>query len=108
MPFFLLIGVTVGLNVFAQLMLKAGSNQSLLNINLFLGLLAYGLSTVIYIKILGRLNLSVAYPTVIGLTVLGTAISGRFFLGERLNSAQWIGIGAVLFGICLISIKKTF
>ncbi len=97
-----LILVTVGLNTLAQAFLKLGSGQSLINIYLVGGILLYGLSTIFYVLVLGKLNLSVAYPVVIGLTVISTTIVGGYFLGEKISTIQWVGIGLILSGVSAI------
>lgn len=102
----LLILVTVVLNTLAQALLKLGSGQSLLNLYLLGGVLVYGLSTVLYILVLGKLNLSLAYPLVIGLTVIFTALVGSFFLGEKVMPVQWLGMGLMLSGISAIAFGK--
>ena len=102
----LLVLFTVGLNTLAQVLLKLGSGQNPLNLYLFGGILAYGLSTVFYVASLGKLNLSVAYPVVIGLTVLSTTITGAFLLGEKVPTIQWLGIGLMLSGISVIAFGK--
>jgi multidrug transporter EmrE-like cation transporter len=102
----LLILTTVGLNTLAQALLKLGSGQSPLNLYLFGGILAYGFSTIFYIVVLGKFNLSVAYPVIIGLTVLATTITGAFFLGEKVATIQWLGIGLMLSGISAIAFGK--
>jgi multidrug transporter EmrE-like cation transporter len=100
----LLILVTVGLNTLAQALLKLGSGQSPLNPYLFGGILVYGLSTVFYIVVLGKFNLSFAYPVIIGLTVLATTITGAVFLGEKVDLIHWLGIGLMLSGIAAIAL----
>jgi multidrug transporter EmrE-like cation transporter len=111
MPAYLLpivcILVTVGLNTVAQAFLKLGSGQHPLNLYLLGGLLAYGLSTVFYIIVLGRFNLSMAYPVIIGLTVLATTLTGALVLGEKVATVHWLGIGLMMSGICAIAFGKT-
>ncbi len=102
----LLILATVGLNTLAQALLKLGSGKNLLNFYLFGGILIYGLSTGLYILVLSKLNLSLAYPVVIGLTVLFTTITGSLLLGEKVLPVQWIGIGLMLSGISAIAFGK--
>jgi small multidrug resistance pump len=65
--------------------------------------LAYGLSTIVYIFVLGKFNLSVAYPVVIGLTVFCTTITGAYLLGEKVATVQWFGIGLMLSGISAVA-----
>ena len=102
----LLILVTVGLNTLAQALLKLGSGQSFLNLYLLGGLVVYGLSTVLYILVLGKLNLSLAYPVVIGLTVLFTTLTSSLLLGEKVLPVQWLGIGLMISGISAIAFGK--
>lgn len=102
----LLILLTVSLNTLAQALLKLGAGQNPLNPYLGGGILAYGLSTIFYVMFLGKLNLSVAYPVVIGLTLLATTIAGAFLLGEKVTTIHWLGIGLMLSGLCAIAFGK--
>jgi multidrug transporter EmrE-like cation transporter len=104
--FVLLILATVGLNTCAQVLLKFGASQNFLNPYLLGGILTYGLSTVIYVLVLSKFNLSVAYPVVIGLTVMATTIAGVILLKEKVNTVNWIGIGLMISGICAIAFGK--
>ncbi len=104
--FGLLIFIAVCLNTIAQTLLKLGSGQNPLNLYLLGGICSYGLSTIFYIIVLGRMNLSVVYPIVIGSTVLLTTIAGNVILREKVLYVQWIGIGLVLSGICAIASVK--
>ncbi|MEH2063567.1 MAG: SMR family transporter [Nostoc sp.] len=104
--FSLLILITVGLNTLAQNLLKLGAGQNPLNIYLLGGICTYGLSTVFYVVVLGKLNLSVAYPVVIGLTIILTMITGAVFLREKVLISQWLGAGLMLSGICAIALSK--
>jgi multidrug transporter EmrE-like cation transporter len=99
----LLILMTVGLNTLAQFLLKLGSGQNVVNPYLLGGVVVYGLSTIVYVLVLGKLNLSVAYPVVIGLTVFSTTIAGAIFLRENVATVQWLGIGLMLSGISAIA-----
>ena len=102
-----LIFLTVGLNTLAQVLLKSGATKNILNLYLLGGILTYGLSTVVYILVLSKFNLSVAYPVVIGLTVVATTIAGAFLLKEKVNTVNWLGIGLMLSGICAVAFGKT-
>jgi multidrug transporter EmrE-like cation transporter len=102
-----LIFTTVALNTLAQVLLKFGSGQSFLNYYLLGGLVTYGLSTAVYITVLGKLNLSVVYPVVIGLTIAATTIAGAALLREKVILVNWIGIGLMLSGICAIAFGKS-
>lgn len=105
--FGLLISSTVGLNTFAQVLLKTGSGRGIPNYYLLGGILLYGLSTLMYVTVLSKINLSVAYPTVIGLTVVSTTIFGAAFFHEKVGPIAWIGIGLVLSGIWAIAFGRS-
>ncbi|MBD2593976.1 small multidrug resistance protein [Nostoc spongiaeforme FACHB-130] len=105
--FSLLILMTVGLNTLAQTLLKLGAGQNPLNIYLLGGILSYGLSTIFYVVVLGKLNLSVAYPLVIGLTIVATTIVWSVFLREKVSMPQWLGVGLILSGIWAIALAKS-
>lgn len=102
-----LIFVTVGLNTMAQVLLKSGASKNILNIYLLGGIVTYGLSTIVYILVLSKFNLSVAYPVVIGLTVIATTIASAFLLREKVNSVNWLGIGLMLSGIFAVAFGRT-
>ena len=102
-----LIFITVGLNTLAQVLLKSGATKNILNIYLLGGILTYGLSTVVYILVLSKFNLSVAYPVVIGLTVIATTVASALLLKEKVNSVNWLGIGLMLSGIFAVAFGRT-
>jgi len=104
--FSLLILATVVLNTSAQTLLKLGAGQNPLNIYLLGGICLYGLSTIFYILVLGKFNLSVAYPVVIGLTILATTIAGSAILKEKVSVYQWLGVGLLLSGIGAIAFAR--
>ena len=105
--FGLLILITVALGTTAQTLLKLGSSGNLINIYLFGGICSYGFSTIFYVLVLGKYNLSVAYPIVIGLTIIATTIAGAVILKEKVPVSQWMGIGLILSGVCAIAFAKT-
>ncbi len=104
--FSLLVLISVSCNTVAQTLLKLGSGQNPLNIYLLGGITTYGISTIFYILVLGKFNLSVAYPVVIGLTIIATTISGALILHEKVSPTQWLGIGLMLSAIFAIAFGK--
>ncbi|MBD2778413.1 SMR family transporter [Iningainema tapete] len=104
--FSLLILLTVALNTGAQTFLKLGSGQNPINIYLLGGIILYGISTIFYILVLGKFNLSVAYPVVIGLTIVATTIAGTIILKEKVSLSQWMGLGLLISGIWAIASAK--
>lgn len=103
----ILICLTVILNTGAQTLLKMGSGQTPLNLYLLGGIGLYGVSTIFYILVLGKFNLSVAYPVVIGLTIVATTIVSGMILREKIVISQWIGVGLLISGIWAISLGKS-
>ena len=98
-----LILFTVGLNTLAQVLFKFGAGNSFLSVYLLGGVAAYGLSTLIYISILSKFNLSVAYPVVIGLTVLATTIASTLLLREKVSLVNWAGVSLIVSGVCAVA-----
>ena len=71
----------------------------------FLGAIAlYGLSTFLWVYVLARLPLSIAYP----FTLLGAAlvpVAAVFIFGEVLAARYWLGLGLMLGGLYLMNLK---
>lgn len=113
----LLLGVF--LNAAAQLLLKAGSERisslsfSWSNIfpmslqlatspHILLGLFFYVISVVVWIAVLSRVDVSVAYPMLsIGYVV--NAIAAYYLFGEALTATRMSGIFLILVGVYLVA-----
>lgn len=67
-----------------------------------MGVLVYILSFLIWVVIITRLEISVAYPTAIGLTLLFSTLSGFIFFGEVASLQKVAGIGLIFCGILLV------
>lgn len=104
--FILLILTSVGLNTLGQTLLKLGSGQNPLNLYLLGGIAAYGLSTIFYVLVLGKVNLSIAYPLMIGLTLVATTICSAVLLREKIFPLHWVGLGLILSGLSAIALAK--
>lgn len=101
--FWLLTTAIVALNTIAQSLLKMGAGKGLINAPLAGGIVAYGLSTLLYVLVLGRHSLSFAYPVIIGATAIATCVVSGRFLGERLGGVQWMGIALIVAGIACVA-----
>ena len=117
---FLLIVVSSILGVSGQIFLKLGVEsrgairlsdpavifQSVIQVFtapfIWVGLACYGLATVVWIIVLSRLDVSLAYP-LIALNFVLVPILGWFFLGEQIPSGRWIGVMVILVGVTIIS-----
>ena len=62
------------------------------------GFLCYGLSAVLWLDVLSKLDFSLAFPMV-GLTYVFTLLIGRFFFGEIIGWERLLGVGLILGGI---------
>ena len=113
----ILLGVL--LNAMAQLCLKQGMRQvghfafSLenllpigfkvaLNPFVFMGLMCYVISVVVWLMALSRVEVSYAYPLLsVGYVV--TAFAGQLFFGEALGPMRWAGILVICLGVYLVT-----
>ena len=119
---FLIIICSISLSAFAQIILKigmSGSNiQSTLDVNasgwstlsqafvspyVLAGLAMYGLGAILWLFVLARLDVSMAYPFV-GLGFILTMLLGFLLLGEVLSILRIVGTLLVLIGVTLISV----
>lgn len=109
----LLFGVLIG--AFAQLFLKMGVNTlpaieiSVIGILsmifsplVFFGLFLYFLSTVLWIVILSKAELSYVYPF-IGAGYGIVALLGWQFLGENLSLMRILGVAIIMTGVTFVS-----
>ena len=115
----LLILGAVLLGTLAQLLLKAGTNVvgtfafsganivpvgwQLATQPLILGgILAYGLSLIVWIMALSRVEVSIAYPMV-SIGYILTAFAAWHFLGESISAQRIAGIGVIILGVVMVA-----
>lgn len=116
---FVLIMTGVLLNAAAQFFLKLGmgkighfdltsanilpiSLQILSSIPFWLGMVCYGVSILIWLVVLSRVEVSVAYPMV-SLGYVVTALAAYFWLGEAIGPMRLAGIAVILIGVFMVS-----
>jgi multidrug transporter EmrE-like cation transporter len=69
---------------------------------LWLGLGCYGVSVIVWILALSRVEVSVAYPMLsIGYVV--NALAAWAWLGESMNPAKVLGIGIIVLGVFVLA-----
>lgn len=112
MKYLLLLG-SMALAVFGQLLLKQGVSSSSLSPTLsaimrtlllpkvFLGLAAYGVSAIVWLFVLQKFPLSVAYPAV-SLTYVAIVILSFLLLQEPLTFLKMVGVSLIIVGTFLI------
>jgi len=69
---------------------------------LILGFMFYGISTVIWLEILTKLELSYALP-ILSLSYAFNFFAAWFFLGENVSLLRFIGIVVICIGVYLVS-----
>lgn len=114
-----LLLITVTLNVFGQFLMKQGMGQigaiggsaevmatsllrAFLNPYVIGGVGAYGLSSIFWLILLSRVDLSYAYPALALGYVLVTLI-GAWILGESVSTLRWLAVGIICAGVVLLS-----
>ena len=114
---FLMIIFCVGTGSLGQLVMKYGMNAvgkigaaqvvqklsgAFLNPYVLGGLALYGISALVWMIILSRVNLSFAYPMV-SLGYVFVVISSRYLFHEPVSALRLIGTLVICFGVFLIS-----
>lgn len=79
------IGLRVGLNPFV-----------------LLGIGFYGISVVVWLLVLSRVDVSYAYP-MLSVGYIVAALAGRIFFGEPVDFTRWAGIVTICVGVWLIT-----
>lgn len=62
------------------------------------GFLCYGLSSILWLDVLSKLDFSLAFPMV-ALTYVFTLMIGRFFFDEPVGWERMLGVGLILGGV---------
>lgn len=70
---------------------------------MILGIFTYGVATVLWVVILKKFPLGVAYPVIAGFALLNSALVSRLFLGEPFTFFQSLGIVMLIGAVALIS-----
>jgi multidrug transporter EmrE-like cation transporter len=113
-----LILVSVSLSALAQVSFKLGMStvatgttgaagierilQILLSPGVLGGLALYGIGTMLWLTVLGRVQVSQAYPFV-GLGFVLTALMGYAIFGDTLGVVRILGILSIIGGIALVA-----
>ena len=62
------------------------------------GFFLYGISAILWLDVLSKLDFSLAFPMV-ALTYVFTLLIGRFFFGETVDWERILGVGFILIGV---------
>jgi multidrug transporter EmrE-like cation transporter len=116
---FCIILTGVMLNAIAQLALKASVKEmGVIGLNfsssfpaflrlacepfLWVGLVCYGISVLVWILALSRVDVSIAYP-MLSMGYVVNAFAAWQLFGESMNPVRIIGIGIVLIGVYILA-----
>ena len=116
---FALVLTGVLLNAVAQLALKASVSdtgiisldmQSLLssagslasNLWLWLGLICYAISVIVWILALSRVDVSIAYP-MLSIGYIVNAVAAWHLFDEPMNIGKVVGIGIIIVGVYILA-----
>lgn len=111
---FLLLFAAIGLGVAGQLLLKHGMakrpniglselRQIAFDIHVVGGFSSYGISVLLYFKVLEVLDLSVAYPTV-SLGYVLIILLSRILFKEIVTPTRWAAVVIICAGVVLVGL----
>ncbi|WP_353152147.1 EamA family transporter [Herminiimonas fonticola] len=69
------------------------------------GMICFGASAGLWLLVLGKLEVSMAYP-LISLGVVLTTLAGIFILGESVSIYKVLGVSLVIAGVLVLSVKS--
>lgn len=112
------VGLSAGAQIVLKLAMMRPQIQSLLSAlpvspaklatemlrtpELYAGMTLYGLSMVVWLFVLSKVDVSFAYPFV-GLGIIMTTLAGYFILAEPVNAARLAGCLIVAVGIVVVA-----
>lgn len=97
--------IKVGLNSIGGVSLAEGVGSFLKLLQtpwVIVGFLCYGLSSILWLDVLSKLDYSLAFPLV-GLTYVFTLLIGRFFFGEIVGWERVLGVALILSGVFFLA-----
>src|SRR6266851_4135023 len=108
---------TVILGLVAIIMLSAGQTSLKIGLNhiggvsllklfhtpwVVVGFVCYGISSILWLDVLSKLEFSIAFPMV-GLTYVLTLLIGHFLFQEPVTIDRVLGVGLIVLGIFFLS-----
>ena len=101
---FIMLVVAALLGATGQLLFKFGVNGGLAvwpTVYLAIGIVAYLVSTGVYLVVLSRSHLSWAYG-LNGISYIAAVLFALVFLGESIPVIRWVGVAVIAIGAALI------
>lgn len=88
---------TSGLNIFGICV----------TIKMIIGIICYGISFLLWLYIVSKINLTIAMPLSVALVNTLVVIESSIILKEKLNITQIIGIFIIIIGVSIITSKNS-
>ncbi len=104
MIYWIALFIALFLNAFSNILTKLSAIKSSKTF-LILGLLGFGIQFLFYAFALKKINLSIAYPIMVGSGFLIISLYSFFYLKEHINIYDIIGIILIFIGVLLVSLK---
>jgi multidrug transporter EmrE-like cation transporter len=67
------------------------------------GFVCYGVSVLLYFRVLGKLDLSLAYPSV-SLGYVMVTVFSRVFFGEQISRTRWLAVVLICAGVIVVGL----
>ena len=104
MIYWLSLFLALFLNAFSNIAVKLGAIKSS-KLFIFAGLVGFGIQFLFYAFALKKINLSIAYPIMVGSGFVIISLFSYFYLKEHMNLYDFIGMFLIFVGVLLISIR---
>ena len=69
------------------------------------GLACFGLSAIVWLFVLSKIDVSQAYPCV-ALGIVLTVLGGHLLLGEEISVTRWLGLAVIVGGVGLVAVGR--
>jgi multidrug transporter EmrE-like cation transporter len=114
---FLMMFISIGLAIAGQLFMKQGMMMVgkfpitelftrffaiVFQPYVFIGIFLYALSSVFWLVVLSRIELSLAYP-IVSIAYVVVALFSFFVFKENVSFIRWVGIMTIILGVFLVS-----
>lgn len=93
------------LNAFSNIAVKVGAIKSS-KIFILIGLLGFGIQFMFYAFALKKINLSIAYPIMVGCGFMIIGIYSHIFLKEHISIFGILGMILIVIGVAFVSFKS--
>jgi multidrug transporter EmrE-like cation transporter len=69
----------------------------------FIGIILYGLTGIIWLRVLATEQLNIAYPVLISITFILVAFGSMVFFKEPMSAVKLVGLVLIVFGISFVA-----